>query len=88
MTTLAFVAGMIPLVASSGTGAGTNRAIGSVIIGGQTAVAAADAARHAGRLLLFDDWANAHLISRVRDRFSRRRRGEDSVGIQPTPATD
>ena len=79
MTTLAFVAGMIPLVVSQGVGSATNHAIGWVVIGGQTMVLLVTLIVTPVAYSLFDQASNAHLFSRAVDRLRSKRRTANPV---------
>ncbi|HVF21665.1 MAG TPA: efflux RND transporter permease subunit, partial [Pyrinomonadaceae bacterium] len=65
MTTIALVAGMMPLTLASGPGAGTNRSIGVLVVGGQTLCLLLTLLAVPVFYSLFDDLAKSRVWGRI-----------------------
>ena len=71
MTTIALVAGMIPLIVGSGAGAATNRSIGILVVGGQSLCLLLTLLAVPVFYSLFDDAQESHLLRGISERYER-----------------
>lgn len=71
MTTIALVAGMLPLTISTGPGSGTNRSIGVLVVGGQSLCLLLTLLAVPVFYSLFDDLARSHVWGRINSFFHR-----------------
>ncbi|HEY8412930.1 MAG TPA: efflux RND transporter permease subunit, partial [Pyrinomonadaceae bacterium] len=67
MTTIALVAGMLPLTIATGPGSGTNRSIGVLVVGGQTLCLLLTLLAVPVFYSLFDDLARSRVWGRMRN---------------------
>ena len=65
MTTIALVAGMMPLVIARGVGAGTNRSVGVLIVGGQALCLLLTLLAVPVFYSYFDDLGNLRIFNRM-----------------------